>query len=130
MPKFYTITLDDFQRAFDELFDDLLIGPWRLAQAVAQPGNALVHDLGDRYEVHVALGDANPNDVEVEVSERTLKVRVPGESGSFSESSFSFPEPVQHDTVTANASAGDLAITLPKSRTTRRVRVQKNPKPS
>jgi len=121
VPKFFKP--DDFQRAFDELFDDLLVERWRVVRATGGSENTIVLDHGDRYEVRIALGDADCSKVEVEVSERRLTVRVPSESRGVSEGSFSFSEPVEREAVTAKASGGTLAIVLPKMRRTRRVQV-------
>ena len=124
MAKFFAIKLNDFQRAFDELFDDLLIGRWRdPSGAIGESENTIVRDYGDRYEVRIALGDADLASVDVEIGERRLTVRIPSEMSGVREGSFSFSEPVQRDAVTAKASGGTLAIVLPKMPRTRRVRV-------
>lgn len=123
MPKFFAVTLDNFQRAVDELFDDLLIERWRLSEAAGGSEHAIVRDLGDRYEVRIALGDADPDEVDVAVSERRLTVRIPNQACGVSESSFSFSEPVARDAVSARAVEGTLAIMLPKKGGMRRVRV-------
>jgi HSP20 family molecular chaperone IbpA len=111
----------DFERLFDELFDDLLIGRWRQGRVAAESEHAVVHDYPDRYEVLIALGAADPGAVEVEVSERRLTVRIPDGPAGMNEGSFSFSEAVQRDAVRAKAREGVLAIVLPKLRRVRRV---------
>ncbi len=120
--RFFATTLDEFQRAFDELFDDLLIQRWRVSGAIGESEHAIVHDHADRYEVLIAIGDANPGDIDIEVSDRRLTVRVPGEPTGVAQA-FSFSDPVQSDAVSAKAAQGTLAIVLPKTPRTRRVRV-------
>ncbi len=122
MAKFLAIRLDDFQRVFDQLFDDLLIERWRLAETAGASEHAIVRDYGDRYEVRIALGGADPADVQIEVGEQRLTVRVP-EAAGVQGGVFSFSAPVDRDAVTAKAFEGTLTIVLPKKPRLRRVRL-------
>ena len=58
----------DFERAFDELFEDLLITRWREHRRQALE-RALITDRGPHYEVKVPTAAADPNAVAVEVSD-------------------------------------------------------------
>jgi len=122
-PKLFTSTLDDFSRAFDELFDDML-QRWRMAQGAGAPTHAIVRDYRDRYEVLIALGGVDPDKLDIRVGERTLTVRVPDDVSALCEGSFAFSEPLQHNAVTAKATGGTLTIVLPKLARSRRVRVE------
>jgi HSP20 family molecular chaperone IbpA len=117
----FAITLEEFGRAVDELFDDLVLGPWRLA-GEAEAEHAIVRDFGDRYEVRIAIGEADPARVEVEVSERRLTVRIPDGVCGVSEGAFSFSEPIDSDAVTAKVSDATLVVVLPKKGVRHRVR--------
>ena len=121
--KLFASTLDDFSRAFDELFDDML-ERWRMAHGAGAPRHAIVRDYGDRYEVLIALGGVDPDKLDIRVGERTLTVRVPDDVSALCEGSFAFSEPLQHHAVTAKATGGTLAIVLPKLARSRRVRVE------
>ncbi|MFI5352259.1 MAG: Hsp20/alpha crystallin family protein [Candidatus Binatales bacterium] len=121
--KPFASTLVDFTRAFDELFDDML-DRWRMAQGAGEPRHAIVRDYGDRYEVLIALGGVDPDKLDIQISGRTLTVRVPGDMAALCEGSFAFAEPLQHEAVTAKATGGTLAIVLPKLARSRRVRVE------
>jgi HSP20 family molecular chaperone IbpA len=115
------IRFGDFARAVDELFDDLLITRWRESRrpTLERP---LVNDSGPHYEVRIATAGAEPNTMEVEVSDLRLVVRFPGTTGSV-EHTFNFAQPVDCETVSAKWTSGVLAIILPKKRG-RRVTVE------
>ncbi len=121
--KPFVSTLDDFSRAFDELFDDML-QRWRMAQAVGESEHAIVRDYADRYEVLIALGGVDPDKLDIQVGDRALAVRVPGDASALCEGSFTFAEPIQCEAVTAKVTEGRLAIVLPKLARSRRVRVE------
>ena len=72
----------------------------------------------------IALGGVDPDKLDIQVSGRTLTVRVPGDMSALCEGSFAFAEPLQHEAVTAKATGGTLAIVLPKLARSRRVRVE------
>jgi len=64
MAKFLAPTLRDFDRVFDQLFDDLLIEPWRAAPDLpGEFGLAPILDHGNRYEVRIEVGDADPSQI-------------------------------------------------------------------
>lgn len=104
----------DFARAFDELFEDLLISRWRESPRRTLD-RALVADHGLQYEVKIPTAGADPNSVGVEVSDRRLIVRIPGPS-SVVENVFDFAQPVDCEGVSAKWSSGVLSIVLPKKR--------------
>jgi HSP20 family molecular chaperone IbpA len=124
MPRFFAITLDDFQRMFDDAFDDLLIERWRLGKAAAEFEHAIVRDDGDRYQVSIPLRGADPAGVQVEVSERRLTVRIADETSGERGGVFSLSEPVDPNAVEAKAGKGTLLIVLPKRPRMRRVRIE------
>jgi HSP20 family molecular chaperone IbpA len=117
--RFIAINLGDLQSEIDQLFDDLLIQRWRLSGPIGESEHAIVHDYGDRYEVRIAMGDADPRDIEVDATENRLTVRVPGEAAGVCEGTFSFSEPIQSDAVRARVVREKLAIVLPKKKRTR-----------
>jgi HSP20 family molecular chaperone IbpA len=104
----------DFARAVDELFEDLLITRWRESrrQTLERP---LVIDHGLNYEVKIATTTADPNSIEVEVSDLRLVVRFPGSAGAV-ENTFNFAQPVDSEAVSAKWTSGVLSIVLPKKR--------------
>jgi len=121
--KPFSFTLDDFSRTFDELFDGML-QRWRMAHAAGESEHAIVRDHGDHYEVLIALGGVDPDQVDIQVSERSLTVRVPADASALCEGSFAFSEPLRREAVTARVADGMLEITLPKLARSRRVRVE------
>lgn len=104
----------DFERAFDEVFEDLLITRWRETRRRTLD-RALVTDHGPHYEVTVPTAGADPNAVAVEVSDWRLVVRFPGPSGEV-ENTFDFEHPVECESVSAKWNSGVLRIVLPKKR--------------
>ncbi|MFZ0888713.1 MAG: Hsp20/alpha crystallin family protein [Candidatus Binataceae bacterium] len=126
MAKFFAPTLRDFERVFDELFDDLLIEPWRAAPDIpGEFGLAPILDHGDCYEVRIEVGDADPSQIEVEVSERRLWVRV-REGTSLRQLSFSLPDLVDRDKVSTRMIDKTLSVMLPKRPKVRRVRLEES----
>jgi HSP20 family molecular chaperone IbpA len=107
---------DDFERVVDEFFDDLLIERWRCGVLSDQFERAEVIDHRDRYEVRLAAREINPAELEVEVHDRRLTVRLPMPAGGKIESSFRFNDAVDSEHVVAHWSAGLLTITLPKQK--------------
>jgi HSP20 family molecular chaperone IbpA len=105
---------DSFERWFDELFDEMLLSPWRFRTHVAHAtGRALV-EYEDRYEVRIATGEADPRNVEVEVSVNRLKVSVATGHRSRLEREFTFNEQLDVPRVTARWWHGVLTVILPK----------------
>ena len=115
------IRFGDFARAVDELFEDLLITRWRDSRrpTLERP---LVHDSGPHYAVRIATAGAEPDTMQVEVSDLRLVVRFPGSAGMV-EHTFNFVQPVDCDAVSAKWTSGVLVIVLPKKRG-RRVTVE------
>ncbi|MGB8414214.1 MAG: Hsp20/alpha crystallin family protein [Candidatus Binatus sp.] len=106
----------DFERAFDEFFDEMLIDRWKRATPVPEFDRAQVIDHRDRYEVRVAAVGVDPAKIHAEVSGQRLAVRVPDKLGGMLESSFAFSDSIDADTSTAKWSEGTLVITLPKKK--------------
>lgn len=104
------IAFGDFERAVDQLFEDLLLSRWR-------PGfeYAPVVDRGGHYEVRIAAADADPDRMEVEVTERRLHVRIVGVARPV-DRSFELAHAVDPAGVTARLTRGVLEIRLPKKR--------------
>src|ERR1022692_1919830 len=67
----------DFQRAFDEFFDEMLIDRWKRGTPAPEFERAQVIDHRDRYEVRVAAVGVDPAKIEAEVSGQRLAVRAP-----------------------------------------------------
>ncbi len=76
MKRSDTITLRDFERACDELFDEWL-GRWRGGAATGVSAGAVVVDRGEEYEVRVEAAVEDPKVIDVEISEAGLIVRIP-----------------------------------------------------
>jgi HSP20 family molecular chaperone IbpA len=117
--------LDEFERVFDEFFNDLLINRWRRTTEVVSGENARVIDLPDRYEVRFAAVGVDPEKVEIEIDGQRLRVNIPLESGEQITSSIGFIETIEGQKVTANWSNGTLIITLPKQKG-RRITLKKS----
>lgn len=104
--------LGEFERAFDELFEDMLIGRWRMPRR--RSVEHLMRDRGLYYEVTLSTGDVDPGRIDVEATEHQLRVRVPTAAGGI-EGSFDFPHPVDRARVKARWARGVLRIVLPKA---------------
>ncbi len=113
------INLDDFDRAFDQFFDELLIERWRGGKAREEFERAEVLDHGDRYEVRVGVPGRDPRQIDVQVTGQRLTVRAPGEISGLTESSFSFSQEVDAEAVTAQWSNDMLTVSLPKRKARR-----------
>ena len=78
------IGIEDFERAFDEFFDEMLISRWRRAAERDEFENAQVLDHPDRYEVRIAVPNVDPERIEIDVAGQRLSVRAPaGSEGTF-----------------------------------------------
>ncbi len=106
----------DFERAFDEFFDEMLIDRWKRATPALEFERAQVIDHPDRYEVRIAAVGVDPAKIQAEVSGQRLAVRVPDKLGGTLESSFALSESIDADTSTAKWSEGTLVITVPKKK--------------
>jgi HSP20 family molecular chaperone IbpA len=104
--------IDQFQRAFDDVFDDLL-NRWG-CRAPDQFEHADVIDNPDRYEIRLNAAGLDPHTVEVHTHGQRVTVSAPSAGGERLETSFSFPEPIDAQAATARWSADVLTIVLPK----------------
>ena len=90
----------------------------RQTQAAGNPKNLgkpnLVEDE-ENYRVKIALPDADPQKLEVEVSEWRLAVRAPMMQG-LAESTLDFSHRIDIERVTARFDAGILEVLAPKAR--------------
>jgi len=110
-----SIIKNEFDRAFNEVFEDLLIKRWRGATGVRNSGKALVLEDEENYRVKIALPGAEPDKLEVDVSEWRLTVRARSAEGQ-DESTFDFSRRIDTERVTARFEAGILEVTVPKAR--------------
>lgn len=111
------VTIEEFQRAMDEFFDEMLISPWRGAAREREPEEferARVIDRRSRYEVEIEIPGCDPGAVEVEVLGQNLHVRIPCHGEGRLESSYSFAEKIDQERVTARWANDTLLVTLPK----------------
>jgi HSP20 family molecular chaperone IbpA len=117
------ITVQGFDRAIDEFFEEMLISPWRRA-GVAPWGfeAARVIEHRDRYEVRIAIPGADPDRIEVEVTGQRLSVRALAGPQGRMESAHSFASPIDSEKVAASWSHDTLIVVLPKLQP-RRVKV-------
>ena len=109
----------DFERAFDEFFDELLIDRWKCGTPAIEFERAQVIDHSDRYEVRVAAVGVDPEKIQAEVSGQRLAVHVPDKLGGRLESSFTFSDSIDGEASSAKWSEGTLVITLPKKKARR-----------
>jgi len=112
--RFWTSPFEDFDRAFDQLFEELLIGRWRVSTRRIPGEHAIVMDCGNHYEVQLSTAGLDPQQLGIEVDENRLTVRGPTAGGSMSEHSFTFADAVDRDAVTVRWSEHVLFIFLPK----------------
>src|SRR6516164_5519032 len=105
----------EFDRVFNEVFEDLLINRWRAQRKVRSYGDAMVVEDEDSYRVRIAAPEADPNQLAVEVSERRLVLRIPTAPG-LKESALDFSHAIDIEHVTARFEAGILEVTAPKVR--------------
>ncbi len=109
----------DFERAFDEFFDEMLIDRWKSGTPGLEFDRARVVDRGDRYEVRIAAVGVDPAKIQAEVSGQRLAVHIPDKLGGTLESSFAFSDSIDGEASTAKWSEGTLVITLPKTKSRR-----------
>jgi HSP20 family molecular chaperone IbpA len=108
-------------QAFDELFEELLIDRWYRPMQVRNLGDAVIAEHDDEYRVKIAAPSADPNKLEVEVTEWRLTVRIPVSAGK-RERTFDFGHRLDVERVSARYKAGVLEICLPKA-TGRRIEI-------
>jgi HSP20 family molecular chaperone IbpA len=111
VPRFIASTTDDFQRQFDELFDELLIGRWHAPASQNDP--AVVLERSDVYEVRLYTGAFKPSELELVVGEHRLTARV-GRGDNFWERLLTFSDAIETGKVTARWANRVLTILLPK----------------
>jgi HSP20 family molecular chaperone IbpA len=105
----------DFDRVFNELFEAVLINPWRERGRARSFGKALIIEDEENYRVRLAVSTADPDELEVEVSDWRLTVRTPGVEGG-EQNSFDFSQRIDIERVTARFEAGILDVMVPKAR--------------
>jgi HSP20 family molecular chaperone IbpA len=105
---------EEFDRAFNEVFEDLLIKRWRRPGRVRDSGKALVIEDAEAYRIKITLPDADPQKLEVEVSEWRLVVRSPMAQGR-DEKTLDFSHRIDTERVTARFEAGVLEVLAPKA---------------
>jgi HSP20 family molecular chaperone IbpA len=105
---------EEFDRVFDEMFEDLLIKRWRRPERARDLGKALVVENEDNYRIKIALPDADPEKLEVEANEWRLTVRIPTAQGQ-AESILDFSHRIDIEHVTARFEAGILEVFAPKA---------------
>jgi HSP20 family molecular chaperone IbpA len=116
MPNRRGFGIADFERVFDEFFDEMLIDRWKCGTPAAGLERAQVIDHPDRYEVRVAAVGVDPGKIQAEVSGQRLALRMPDELGGITESSFAFSDSIDGEASTAKWSEGTLVITVPKKK--------------
>lgn len=109
----------DFDRAFDEFFEDALLARWR---RTADWQDAMVRDCGSHYEIKLAAAGAEPEGLSVELIGSEVMVR---DHDGRAIGRFAFATPIDATAVRARWSDGELLIAVPK-RQSRRVPVEKS----
>jgi len=107
------ISLEHFERAIDEFFDELLIEPWGCGKGEAFERAELL-DLPDHYEVRLAAEGVDATRIGVEIRGQRLTVRAPAGVRGRVESSFAFHDPIDAEGARADWSNGVLKIVVPK----------------
>lgn len=96
------------------MFDELLVARWR-----GRPGSGGIRlvavDQGESYQVTIPTTDADPQTMELEVSDHSLRLSMPSWNGS-AQNTCHFPHPIDSERVTASWRDGVLQVTLPKKR--------------
>jgi HSP20 family molecular chaperone IbpA len=106
----------DFERAFDEFFDEMLIDRWKGGTGALEFERAQIIDHPDRYEVRVAAVGVDPEKIQAEVSGQRLALRMPDQLGGTLESSFVFSDSIDGEGSTGKWSEGTLVIKVPKKK--------------
>jgi HSP20 family molecular chaperone IbpA len=109
--------LSDFQRAFDDLFDDLL-DRWGCS-GPEEFERAQLIDYPDRYEIRLREAGLDPKTLEVHTQERRVTVSAPSPDGQRIETSFNLPAAIDSERATAHWSGELLTIVLPKHKVKR-----------
>ncbi|MGO9057770.1 MAG: Hsp20/alpha crystallin family protein [Candidatus Binataceae bacterium] len=111
MPKFLAPSGGDFQRVFDELFDELLIDRWHVPASEKEP--AVVLERPNAYEVRLCTGAFKPSEVNLEVSEHRLTARA-RRGDNLWERLLTFTDAIETEKVTAKWANRILTVLLPK----------------
>ncbi|HXN85868.1 MAG TPA: Hsp20/alpha crystallin family protein [Candidatus Binataceae bacterium] len=109
------ISVEEFERALDEFFDEMLISRWR-RPPLGEFENAQVIEHHDRYELRISAPEVDQRLVEVEVTGQRLSVSAPGGPEGKFESSCSFALPIESETIEARWSNRTLIIIVPKQK--------------
>ncbi len=110
------ISVEDFEKALDEFFDEMLISRWRRAPEQDEFEKAQILDHPDRYEVRIAVPNVDPERVEIDVAGQRLSVRLPsGSEGTF-ETAYSFAVPIEAEAVQARWTDRTLVVIIPKQK--------------
>ena len=109
----------EFERAFDEFFDEMLIDRWKCGTPALEFERSQIINRDDRYEVRVAAVGVDPATIEVEITGQRLAVRMPEKLGGTSASSFTFADSIDGEASIAKWSEGTLVITVPKRKSRR-----------
>ena len=105
----------EFDRVFNELFEDLLIRRWHGHGGLRQAGKSIIAEDEESYRVKIPLPHVDPENLVVEVTESRLTVR--GLAGEGREqSTLVFSRRIDTERVTARFEAGILEVMLPKAR--------------
>jgi HSP20 family molecular chaperone IbpA len=116
MAKRAGIGIEDFERALDEFFDEMLISRWRRPAERDEFEKAEVLDHLDRYEVRIAVPNVDPERIEIDVAGQRLSVRAPtGADGTF-ETAYSFAAPIEAEAVQARWANHTLVVIVPKQK--------------
>jgi len=103
---------DEFQRRLDEVFDEMLIGPWRTPAWESEP--AMVLEREGAYEVRLCTGAFKPSELDLVVNENRLMVRARRGASTFWERLVTFADPVETEKVTAKWANRILTVLLPR----------------
>ncbi len=117
--RFAVLVGGDFERLFDEFFDEMLIAPWREHALPEEFARSRVIERPERYEVWIVLAGIDPTAVEVEMKGQRLYVRTRKGGTRAIESSFSFASPIDAGAVSAKFVRGVLIVTIPRRGPTR-----------
>jgi HSP20 family molecular chaperone IbpA len=103
--------MEDFERSLDQMFDDLLIGRWRMPLDERQP--MLVVENPAAYEIRLAGRGLRPEQLEVETTRFAVTVRANLRGGGWARQ-VNFSHPVDIRRVSARWDNDVLTIVAPK----------------
>jgi len=95
------------------MFEELLVSRWR--GRGGSRDRIVAVDQGEFYQVTIPTANADPQTLELEVSDHSLRLRIPGWSGP-QLNTCEFSHPIDSERVTASWRDGILQVTLPKKR--------------